>query len=350
MDDAVCSYSLWLAYWEETKPSWATPKRGYDMWQQGSMTIDGTKIYNDGGTGFVDYDWWYGKTDDEPSSGIRDQIVEFVRAQLGVDYYSMNYSYPTGYVDKEGATHHVGRGWGCACLASSPYNVLLGTRYAGSCYNFAGDALGQAVNQGGGEWEFTDDPKPGDLVIYIGANHDGTDYFDYGHVAVYVGDGMVIGAMGKGKPSDWNYLDIGISETTIDGQDIGGGHRFIRCKRLDAAPEPKPSEDTWEETKMTCMIHPSGESKIYYWDGSPESVPYHVSPAQKSAIERTFELTHDGRKLKTVTVDQADFDAIMSMTKSRKLWREEAMTDRVWTILKAIEDAETNVINALKEE
>jgi hypothetical protein len=38
------------------------------------------------------------------------------------------------------------------------------------------------------------------------------------------------------------------------------------------------------------------------------------------------------------------------MTKSRKLWREEAMTDRMLTIIKAIEDAETNVIDALKEE
>ena len=171
--------------------------------------------------------------------GVRDDIVSRAYGQLGVDYYSMNYSSEWGYAGWMG-TNYVGAGWGCAQLAAYCYNSTIGTDYVGSAWNFAGDALGQGTNQGGGQFYFVDDPEPGDVVAYIQPGYNGSDYDDYGHIAVYVGDGMVVGAMGVGKPYESGYINIGVSETSVGEQDLGGGWRYLRCSRLDGA-EPAPA-------------------------------------------------------------------------------------------------------------
>ena len=187
--------------------------------------------------------------------GKREEIVSLAYDCIGEDYYSMNYSDPEGYAGSMG-THYIGAGWGCAQYGARCNNRVLGTRYLGSVYNFAGDALGQEVNQGGGEFYFVDEPLPGDLVIYIAAGHNGEDYSDYGHIAIYVGEGMVVGAMGRGTPYSGNYLNIGISETSIAKQDIGGGWRYIRCARLDGS-EPERKEEKIEENgrdMLACIV------------------------------------------------------------------------------------------------
>lgn len=171
--------------------------------------------------------------------GKREEIIERAYQHLGEDYYSLNYSAPDGYGGI--GTHRVGYGWGCGHYVACPFNTTIGTSYVGSVYNYAGDALGQSVNQGGGEWYFVDDPEPGDAVVYIASGHNGLDYDDYGHIALYVGDGMVVGAMGRGTPGEARYLNIGISETTVAAQDIGGGWRYIRCSRLDRQDPPRPT-------------------------------------------------------------------------------------------------------------
>lgn len=184
---------------------------------------------------------------------LRDDIVEAMRGIIGESYYSMNYGAEDGFGGI--GTHYVGEGFGCAQADSYAYNTVLGTRYLGSVYNFAGDALGQSVNQGGGEFYFVDQPEVGDSVIYIAAGHNGEDYSDYGHIALYVGDGMVVGAMGRGTPYSGNYLNIGISETTVAAQSIGGGWRYIRCARLDGE-QPEREEQTEENGRdmLACII------------------------------------------------------------------------------------------------
>lgn len=157
-------------------------------------------------------------------STLRDQCVSVARSQLGVRYWSLHYG-PKGSSQE---------GFGCAQYCRFVFRQVLGVNYVGSCYEFAGDALGQSVNQGGGEFEFisASEAQPGDCVIYGARNHDGKDYYDYGHIALYVGNGRVIGAMGKGVPGQAGYLNIGIKETSVAAQNIGGVTRYIRCKRL----------------------------------------------------------------------------------------------------------------------
>lgn len=187
--------------------------------------------------------------------GKREEVVERAYQFLGEPYYSMNYSALDGYAGSMG-THYITAGWGCAQFCACCYNTTIGTSYLGSVWNYAGDALGDdECDQDGGEFYFVDDPLPGDSVIYFTAGHNGEDYSDYGHIALYVGDGMVVGAMGRGTPYSGNYLNIGISETTVAAQDIGGGWRYIRCARLDGT-EPEHQEKTEEngEGMLACII------------------------------------------------------------------------------------------------
>lgn len=192
-----------------------TPNSGGD-----NLVLDGDLFYGDAN----DWKKLCGvKKEDKLDMNLRQQVLDFAYSQLGVRYYSMH----------EGPRGSAVEGWGCAMFNAWCLNQVLGTGYYGSVYNFAGDALGQGVNQGGGEFEFTDDPQPGDSVIYAPAGYTCTDYDDFGHIAIYVGDDLVIGAMGRGVPGASNYINIGISETSIEEQSLGGRYRFIRCKRLD---------------------------------------------------------------------------------------------------------------------
>ena len=227
---------------------------------------------------------------------VRDAIVSRAYGQLGIDYYSMNYNSSDSYAGWMG-TNYVGQGWGCAQLAAYCYNTVIGTAYVGSAWNFAGDALGQGTNQGGEEFYFVDNPEPGDVVAYIQSGCDGGDCEDYGHIAIYVGDGMVVGAMGVGKPYESSYLNIGVSETSIYEQDLGGGWRYLRCTRLSDENENKSEEPEIkiEEDEMICIFQPNDEDFLMYYDGT--NVHKLSCPDEVEAIRMVYKSTHGGHNL-----------------------------------------------------
>lgn len=180
-------------------------------------------------------------------STLRDQVIAKAKGQTGVRYWSMHTG-PKGSSEE---------GFGCAMLCAWCYNQVLGTNLYGSCWSFAGECLGQSVNQGGtGSWEFVSESEavPGDCILYINAGYDGTDYDDYGHMAMYLGNGRVIGALGHGTPGSSDYLNIGVKETAISGQSLGGGYRFIRCTRLDDSPQKYDIIPV----KMTVTVYEGG--------------------------------------------------------------------------------------------
>ena len=238
--DELYKYADWIAWWRGAWPTEAEDGGTIGLWQQGTMRLSDGDVAYDDISGRVDCSWCVVdypsiiKKKEDVMPTVRERLVAAARSQLGVSYYSMNYSAKDGYAGSMG-THYVGRGWGCAQFVAYCFNTVLGTAYVGSCWNYAGDALGQSVNQGGGEWRFigADEALPGDCVLYCASGHTGTDYDDYGHIAMYVGNGRVIGAMGRGTPGSGGYLNIGIKETNTAGQSIGGIMKFIRCTRLD---------------------------------------------------------------------------------------------------------------------
>lgn len=155
----------------------------------------------------------------------RDQLVAVAKTQLGVRYWSMHWG-PKGSAEP---------GWGCAMFVAYCFQQVLGTDYYGSCWNFWGDAIGAPqYNQGGGEFEQVpeSDILPGDVAVYFPAGASLGYSTAAGHVALCVGNGEVIGAMGNGIPGEASYLNIGISQTPVGRQSIGGEVRFIRCTRL----------------------------------------------------------------------------------------------------------------------
>lgn len=243
--DELRPYANWIAWWTGERPS-AISDVG--MWQFGSKRLsDGDVAFDDVG-GYTDANYCYVDYPSQRKSGgdrtvidenLAQRVVNAAYSQIGEDYYSMNYGASNGFGGM--GTNYVGRGWGCAELASFCYNTTAGTSYVGSCWNFAGDALAQGVNQGGSQFRFVSESEAhqGDVVLYIQPGHNGMDYADYGHAALYVGNGRVIGARGIGKPGEYGYLNIGVQETYISTQSLGGGWRYLRCGHLEKKEAPK---------------------------------------------------------------------------------------------------------------
>jgi len=251
-------YPLWLAEYSDR----CRTEYPHGMWQFGCMRLSDGDVSWDDVAGYVDANWLYTDyTTQNKGANMtkREAVLAKVRSQLGVRYYSMH----------EGPRGSAVEGWGCAMLCAWCYDQVLGTAYYGSCYNFAGDALGQSVNHGGGQWRFVDDPLPGDLVIYIAEGYNGLDYDDYGHIAMYVGDGKVIGAWGVGKPGQAGYKPLlGVAETTIAYQSLGNGWRFLRNTRIDE-PDPEPEPEPKPEPKPKQKVPKAAKGGVYrLYDGS----------------------------------------------------------------------------------
>lgn len=220
-----------------------------------------------------------------------EKVLEAVRTQIGENYYSMNYSSDIGFAGNIG-THYIGEGWGCAKVVAFGFNSVLGTRYEGSVWNFVGDAFGDyGYNQGQGQFIVVNEPEIGDVIAYQSNGTTGSDCTDYGHVAMYSGNGNVIGAMGIGKPSDGSaYLNIGVTETTINKQSLGNGYIILRCTKLDSE-----TPFDLEDDEMMCLIQPNEESILWYFDGTTIHPLGH--PDEAEAIRMIYRNTHDGREI-----------------------------------------------------
>lgn len=167
-------------------------------------------------------------------ASLRDRVVAKAEGQLGVRYWTMHCG-PRGSASE---------GFGCAMLCAWCLNQVLGTDFYGSCWNFWGDAIGAPqYNQGGGRFRevSASEAKAGDVVVYFNPNVNIGYSTSASHVALYVGDGMVIGAYGYGTPGTDYYMSGGsVRRTTVQYQSLGGAIRYIRCKALDSDLEEFP--------------------------------------------------------------------------------------------------------------
>lgn len=219
-----------------------------------------------------------------------EKVIEALRTQIDENYYSMNYSSDIGFSGRMG-TNIIGAGWGCAQLASFGFNSVLGTRYLGSVWNFVGDAFGDYdCNQGLGQFVVVDEPEIGDVIAYTSKYKEGSSCYDYGHVAVYSGNGNVIGALGTGTPDSSVYRNYGVKETNINWQSLGNGYIILRCTQLE-----KEYHYDVEEDEMICLLQPNEESILWYFDGTTIHPLAH--PDEAEAIRMVYRNTHDGREI-----------------------------------------------------
>lgn len=163
---------------------------------------------------FKDASWEYYQGVDK----LRDKIIDIVRSQVGVRYWSMH----------AGPKGSGSEGWGCAMLMAYAYNQVFGTNWFGSCYNLWGSATGS----GGFDYDLrvVSDPKPGDIVMYLDYN---SGYYEAAsHTALYIGNGRVIGANGVGTPGHYGYWGR-VEETSVREQAYGRHVRYIRYGFFD---------------------------------------------------------------------------------------------------------------------
>jgi hypothetical protein len=191
---------------------------GLDLDAAGAVADRGTNVQQYYGNGtkaqlwsFKDGGWEYYRG----LAAAREKIVQAVREQEGVRYWSMH-SGPRGSESE---------GFGCAMLVCYAYNKVLGTDWYGSCWNLWGSANG---NGGFGyPLEVTSDPEPGDIVMYL--DYDSGWCEAASHAALYVGNGRVIGANGEGSPYERPWWGV-VEETSIGAQAYGRRVRYIRYR------------------------------------------------------------------------------------------------------------------------
>ena len=217
----------------------------------------------------------------------QEKVVEAIRSQIGQNYFSMNYGSDVGYAGTMG-TNYVGAGWGCAQLCAYGFNSTMKTHYLGSVWNFVGDAFGQEVAQGGGQFVTVDTPEIGDVIAYRRRGCLGNDYDDYGHVAIYAGNDRIIGAWGEGTPSNVEYWSEGVIECNINYQSLGNGYIILRNTRYE---NTQPDE----EDEMFCIIQPNDESILWYFDGTTIHPLGH--PDEAEAIRKVYRETHNGAEI-----------------------------------------------------
>ena len=87
-------------------------------------------------------------------------------------------------------------------------------------------------------------------------------------------------------------------------------------------------DDEDEEGEASMMLIEVREyNAIYLWDGSPDTVPYHLNGEEKKAVEDVYKSFHSGLSIPYRRVGQATFDQILHMTKARKAWLEKGISE-----------------------
>jgi GH25 family lysozyme M1 (1,4-beta-N-acetylmuramidase) len=164
-------------------------------------------------------------------------------------------------------------------------------------------------------------PRPGDIL------------WREGHTEIYLGDGLCGGARHGDAPGGLTGAQGDQDGTEITYSKYYPGN-WTRCYRCTLKRDGEGEAIGEEGDEMTMLIHPKDMNRVYYWTGSMDDVPYHVSGPEKTALEHAYALVHPGKKLPFVVMEQADFDAIMAGAKARKAWIEQgvaqATSAKIW--------------------
>ena len=313
--EELSDYANWLAWFVPSQPKSIAD---CDMWQQGGMRLSDGDIYYGDMDGYTDFSWCHvdypsqnGETKMSWATNLDDCKDASDYAYCTCAVYSCGYSQPKrthiGLTRLKNGTAETD------CSAGVNWWLYMGGLLPNCIWFSTHTEIEYLVSMGFARLDPANTiPKRNDVL------------WRTGHTALYIGDGKQAEALRTERG------DAGYNGSTPGDQDGGetvvntyNASRWTWILRPPSTEEDETAQETQEACEMTMMlIHPSDTDKIYYWDGSPETVPYHVSPAEKAAIEDAYKLTHDGISLKTVKMGQKNFDAILSMTRSRKSWHE----------------------------
>ena len=164
------------------------------------------------------------KPEDVSHKGLSSEEVEMILAkansQLGTPYSSMHYG-PDG------------EGFGCAMFVSYCYNETLfggvsgqkrnSTGFYGSTHEFWANVANDGYEPHNKKFieVSADEAQPGDLVAYTKGEDPYSDHKACKHIALYTGDGKIIGSTGRGN-------NKGVVEGTVESQAHGKDIHYLR--------------------------------------------------------------------------------------------------------------------------
>ena len=151
-------------------------------------------------------------------------VLDAAEEQLGTPYHTMNYG-PKGSGND---------GFGCAMFVSYCYNQALFNGvsgqdwdtpgFYGSTYEYWGNVTNDGYDPHNKHFKevSAEEAMPGDVVCYTTGDDPYASVESCGHVALYVGDGNVIGSWGSGTSGP------GVIECPVEDQSLGGGIHYLR--------------------------------------------------------------------------------------------------------------------------
>jgi len=333
-------YCTWIASWQASWPSYVGK---IDAWQQGTKRLSDGQVFYDDVSGCQDFDWienYVIQGGGKVPTAKTGWAETLETCQDPADYayctckvYSCGYSQPkrdhlTIERLKAGTAEtdcSYGVGWWLfkgGYLSENPafYTAIERAYLAEHGFDVI-DANAGFVKM-----------QRNDVLLRERNDARGVT----GHTALYIGEGMQAEALRTERhdagydgstPGDQDQGETVVRKLTMDWD-------YILRKREQPSYEPSGGEETVIESggiDMGILIHPKNENKIYHWTCSMDEVPYHVSGPEKTAIEHAYALVHSGKRIPTIEMEQADFDAILSGTKARKAWREEGIVKAIAT-------------------
>ena len=324
--DELRKYCTWIASWQASWPSYVGK---IDMWQQGTKRLSDGHVFFDDVGGCQDFDW------------IEDYVIQGGgKVPTAKTRWAETLETCQDPADFAYCTCKV---YSCGYSQPKRKNISIERLKAGTAETDCSAGVSWWLWKGGYldecPWFYTAIEREylqehGYDLIDANAGFVKMQRNDVlwrpGHTALYIGEGMQAEALRTERhdagydgstPGDNDGGETVVRKLTLDWD-------YILRKREQPSYEPSGGEETVIENggiDMGILIHPKNENRIYHWTCSMDEVPYHVSGPEKTAIEHAYALVHGGKRIPTIEMEQADFDAILSGTKARKQWREQGI-------------------------
>ena len=348
-ESAISDYSLWVAAWRTSWPTWA---KGYDLWQEGSIDFDGNKYHDNWNVdqaGHIDLDWasdaFVARIEGgsvarkainpaEEAAEIHAFMCEDPRfgysqsPRWGGDY---NGGEVATFVSKAGYEYKIPCGsYDCSSSTITAWRLALSrTRFA--CVldsaTYTGDMKKPFVLSGLFTASYTPAHR-GDLYLAEGKHvamcqDGGSDGF-YGYDCLSEFNRNEYHAATGGQAGDQDG-----GESVIRGYYDDGWNTILHYVGgpLEDITATDDDEDEEEGEASMMLIEVKEYNAIYLWDGSPDTVPYHLNGEEKKAVEDVYKTFHNGLSIPYRRVGQATFDQILHMTKARKAWLEKGISE-----------------------
>lgn len=319
--DELRGYCTWIASWQETWPNYVGK---IDMWQQGTKRLSDGHVFYDDVSGCQDFDWCedyviQGGGGDVPSNKLSYALAAAEVMDHFVDHDEAHgYSQPNR--DGTGNVETITLSDGTEVSFQSGDRDC--SRLVQTCYVVVG-ALPRGMHMWtGNEREIL--LANGFVEVSLDSLQRGDVLWVAGHTEMYMGGGIQAGARRSeygttdGKTGDQDGGEI--TRSAFRRSQWTSAYRCTRKRPGEGEPAPTPTP--MEVSDHMAILYDGSDGKVYYWTGDPESVPYHVSGAEKEALMTVY-----GLKLKKL--DKPTADAIMGMCKARKQWREQGIASAV---------------------